>query len=103
MNGKNVIINSLGEDLNIPLNRIIRVSLAKPEAKAEVNRPWEVRALAGGAAVSFNLNQEQRYRPGRKRPGVIRLKYIQSAIQSRFVTENQRHERRWSEPTLAMG
>ena len=58
MDGKNVIINSLGEDLNIPLDRIIRVSLTKPEAKPEANRPWEVRAhFAGGAAVSFNLNQ----------------------------------------------
>ena len=58
MNGKTVIINSLGEDLTIPLDRITRVSLAKPNAKPDTNRPWEVRAhFAGGAAVSFNLNQ----------------------------------------------
>ena len=58
MNEQNVVINSLGADLNIPLNRITRVSLAKQEPKAEAKRPWEVRAhFAGGAAVSFDLKQ----------------------------------------------
>ncbi len=58
MNGQTVVINSLGSDLTIPLERITRVALTKPEAKPEAKRPWEVRAhFAGGAAVSFDLNQ----------------------------------------------
>jgi len=58
MNEKVVVINSLGADLKIPLDRITRVSLAKPKTEALSNRPWEVRAhFAGGAAVSFDLKQ----------------------------------------------
>jgi len=58
MDGRTVVINSLGEDLTIPLERITRVALTKPEAKPEAKRPWEVRAhFAGGAAVSFDLKQ----------------------------------------------
>ena len=58
MDGRTVVINSLGADLTIPLERITRVALTKPEAKPEAKRPWEVRAhFAGGAAVSFELQQ----------------------------------------------
>jgi hypothetical protein len=58
MDGRTVVINSLGTDLTIPLERITRVALTKPEAKPEAKRPWEVRAhFAGGAAVSFDLKQ----------------------------------------------
>jgi hypothetical protein len=58
MDGRTVVINSLGADLTIPLERITRVALTKPEAKPEAKRPWEVRAhFAGGAAVSFDLHQ----------------------------------------------
>ncbi|MBC8245769.1 MAG: hypothetical protein H8E20_15435 [Verrucomicrobia bacterium] len=58
MDGRTVVINSLGTDLAIPLERITRVALTKPEAKPGAKRPWEVRAhFAGGAAVSFDLNQ----------------------------------------------
>jgi hypothetical protein len=63
------VINSLGTDLTIPLERITRVALTKPEAKPEAKRPWEVRAhFAGGAAVSFDLKQwEGRTLSGRSR------------------------------------
>ena len=58
MNDQTVVINSLGADLTIPLDRITRVALTKPETKPEAKRPWEVRAhFAGGAAVSFDLQQ----------------------------------------------
>ena len=58
MNAETVVINSLGADLTIPLERITRVALTKPEAKPETKRPWEVRAhFAGGAAVSFDFKQ----------------------------------------------
>ena len=58
MNAQTVVINSLGADLTIPLERITRVALTKPEAKPETKRPWEVRAhFAGGAAVSFDFKQ----------------------------------------------
>lgn len=58
MDGRTVVINSLGADLTIPLERITRVALTKPEAKPEAKRPWEVRAhFAAGAAVSFDLHQ----------------------------------------------
>ena len=58
MDGRTVVINSLGADLTIPLERITRVALTKPEARPEAKRPWEVRAhFAGGAAVSFDLKQ----------------------------------------------
>ena len=69
MDGRTVVINSLGTDLTIPLERITRVALTKPEAKPEAKRPWEVRAhFAGGAAVSFDLKQwEGRTLSGRSR------------------------------------
>lgn len=58
MNGSMVVINSLGTDLTIPLERITRVALTKPKVKSGAKRPWEVRAhFAGGAAVSFDLKQ----------------------------------------------
>ena len=58
MDGRTVVINSLGTDLAIPLERITRVALTKPEARPGAKRPWEVRAhFAGGAAVSFDLKQ----------------------------------------------
>ena len=58
MDEQTVVINSLGADLTIPLDRITRVSLAQPKAKAQTKQPWEVRAhFAGGAAVSFDLKQ----------------------------------------------
>tara|TARA_B100000459_G_scaffold68986_1_gene38056 strand:+ start:50 stop:769 length:720 start_codon:yes stop_codon:yes gene_type:complete len=58
MDGQTVIINSLGANLKIPLERISRVSLAKPRNLALADKPWEVRAhFAGGAAVSFDLKQ----------------------------------------------
>ena len=42
MDGRTVVINSLGADLTIPLERITRVALTKPEARPEAKRPWEV-------------------------------------------------------------
>ena len=109
MNGRTVVINSLGADLTIPLERITRVALTKPEAKPEAKRPWEVRAhFAGGAAVSFDLQPmggQHPHRPQPKlRPGDIRLAvHPAAAVQPRHLTKNQRHQRRRRRPTLALG